>query len=134
MRRSLGGELTLTVLTGAMLSVPAGAIDFGYLFQLQLEVGKRAQTPAMALEDPRTGVPPPARAAGAEKIEFDRICGQVRIAPELPIADLEQLIQDCLTLSEALQDSQNPQAKIWIQRLRMCREFFQYCIDLRVDS
>jgi hypothetical protein len=63
------------------------------------------------------------------KAEFDRICGQVQVAPSLSEAEIRQLIEDCRALREALLQAENPQAKVFLKRIQMCEDFFEYCLE-----
>ena len=63
------------------------------------------------------------------KAEFDRICGQVQVAPSLSEAELRMLIEDCRALREALLQSENPQAKVFLKRIQMCEDFFEYSLE-----
>ena len=109
--------------------MPSMAIDFAYLFLLQSEIAREEKTSPK--KDPTRTVPP--RRAD-EKAEFDRICGQVQLAPTLTLEQLQQLIEDCDALIEKLKVSENPQAKVLIKRIQMCRDFFQYSIDVMAEE
>lgn len=103
----------VSIMVGGTLN----AIDYSYLWVSLTEIAT-------------VGVPPTPRSKSDEKAEFDRICAQVPIAGSLSVAQLRQLIDDSLALSDQLKDSEIPQAKIWIQRLKMCRDFFEYSIEV----
>ena len=68
------------------------------------------------------------------KAEFDRICGQVQVAPSLSEAEIRLLIEDCRALREALLQSENPQAKVLLKRLQMCEDFFEYSLELQSET
>ena len=68
------------------------------------------------------------------KAEFDRICGQVQIAPSLSEAELRLLIEDCRALREALLQAENPQAKVFLKRLQMCEDFFEYSLGVQSET
>jgi len=126
MRRLPVGFLASAVLIAGAVRAPLRAVDFTYLLVLQTEIAGRGQVGAS---------PSPARRTRAdEKAEFDRICGQVQAAPDLSVEELQLLIEDCNALAKRLEESENPQAKIWIQRLKMCKDFFQYSIDVMADD
>lgn len=93
-----------------------------------------------------SGTPtPPAEPAGPAQVEvalpprsdvraeFDRICGQVQAAPSLPSDRIQGLIGESSALADRLADSELPQAKILLKRLEMCREFFEYTLELRLS-
>ncbi len=68
------------------------------------------------------------------KAEFDRICGQVQVAPSLSEAEIRLLIEDCRALREALLQSENPQAKVLLKRLQMCEDFFEYSLEVQSET
>jgi hypothetical protein len=65
------------------------------------------------------------------KAEFDRICGQVQVAPSLKEAEIRLLIEDCRALREALLQSENAQAKVLLKRIQMCEDFFEYSLEVQ---
>ena len=68
------------------------------------------------------------------KAQFDRICGQVQVAPSLNEAEIRLLIEDCRALREALLQSENPQAKVFLKRLQMCEDFFEYSLEVQSET
>ena len=64
------------------------------------------------------------------KAEFDRICGQVQVAPTLGEEAIRALLEDCAALRERLLRAKNPQAKVLLKRLKMCEAFFEYSLEL----
>ena len=68
------------------------------------------------------------------KAEFDRICAQVQVAPSLSEAEIRLLIEDCRALREALLRSENPQAKVFLKRLQMCEDFFEYSLEIQSET
>ena len=66
--------------------------------------------------------------------EFERICGQVKVAPSLNEAEIRLLIEDCRALREALLQSENPQAKVFLKRLQMCEDFFEYALEVQAET
>ena len=71
---------------------------------------------------------------GNLKAEFDRICGQVQVAPSLSEAEIRLLIEDTRALREALLQAENPQAKVFLKRLQMCEEFFEYSLEVQSET
>jgi hypothetical protein len=71
---------------------------------------------------------------GDLKAEFDRICGQVQVAPSLSEAEIRLLIEDCRALREALLQSENPQAKVLLKRIQMCEDFFEYSLEVQSET
>ena len=68
------------------------------------------------------------------KAEFDRICAQVQVAPSLTEAEIRLLIEDCRAMREALLQSENPQAKVFLKRLQMCEDFFEYALEVQSET
>lgn len=63
------------------------------------------------------------------KDEFERICSQTLIATTLTTDQLQKLINDSDTLLIQLNSLDDPWAKVYILRLKKCREFFVYAIE-----
>ncbi len=72
----------------------------------------------------------PACQRASWKEEFERICIQTEIATSLTHEQLRKLISDSDELLIRLQQLDEPQAKIYIFRIRNCREFFAYALQL----
>jgi hypothetical protein len=70
---------------------------------------------------------------GDLKAEFDRICGQVQVAPSLNEAEIRLLIENSRALREALQQAENPQAKVFLKRLQLCEDFFEYSLEVQSE-
>jgi hypothetical protein len=68
------------------------------------------------------------------KAEFDRICGQMQVAPSLNEAEIRLLIEDSKALREALLQSENPQAKVFLKRIQMCEDFFEYSLEVQSET
>ena len=68
------------------------------------------------------------------KADFDRICAQVQVAPSLTEAEIRSLIEGCRALREALLQSENPQAKVFLKRLQMCEDFFEYSLEVQSET
>jgi len=71
---------------------------------------------------------------GDLKAEFDRICGQMQVAPSLKEAEIRLLIEDSRALREALLQSENPQAKVFLKRIQMCEDFFEYSLEVQSET
>lgn len=63
--------------------------------------------------------------------DFDRICSQAEDADSLPTAKLKELVMESDKLLEAIEASNDPRKKVYIFRLRKCRNLFVYVMDLR---
>jgi len=73
----------------------------------------------------------PAEDGASWKVRFERICAQIEIAETLTREELEGLIRESDALLEELQILQVPGARVYVFRLRKCRNFFRYTLDLR---
>ena len=71
---------------------------------------------------------------GDLKAEFDRICGQMQVAPSLNEAEIRLLIEDSRALREALLQSENPHAKVFLKRIQMCEDFFEYSLEVQSET
>jgi hypothetical protein len=113
--------------SAAPLEAAASISLFGLFAQLQPAMEAVPGEPPK--EQPAESPLPPARRD--ERAEFNRICGQVQAVPGLSNEQIQTLIEDSETLTRILKRSENPQAKILLKRLEMCREFFKYSLEAR---
>ena len=63
--------------------------------------------------------------------DFDKICGQTEDADSLSTAKLKELVIESDKLIEVIEAGNDPRKKVYIFRLRKCRNLFVYIIDLR---
>ena len=63
--------------------------------------------------------------------EFDRICAQAEVADSLPTAALRDLTIESDRLLAVIEGSNDPRKKVYIFRLKKCRNLFAYILDLR---
>lgn len=75
-----------------------------------------------------------ASAAMEWKDAFAAICGEVERTPELSEAHLAILIAASDVLEARIEASGARDAKIYLFRLRKCRDLFRYSLDLREDD
>ncbi|MGV1100443.1 hypothetical protein ACUUL3_13670 [Thiovibrio sp. JS02] len=71
-------------------------------------------------------------AADDWKTEFNAICGQTQNALGFSVDELDSLIGRCDALKpriEGLADSQASERKVFLQRLKMCREFYAFALS-----
>ncbi|RMG70497.1 MAG: hypothetical protein D6710_07205 [Nitrospirae bacterium] len=68
------------------------------------------------------------------KDEFDDICGKVQISETLSTEELKQLIKRAEKLLEELKKLNSPEKKVYIFRLKKCKSFFEYIIELRSQN
>lgn len=141
MRPLVGALLLLVVSVAGPSSAPLGAIDWTYLYELFREIEESLEASSTVSEKPHSEVSTSRLPANSEditwrdiKAEFDRICGQVQLAPTLTDQQLQVLIKNCKKLRQALERSENPQAKILLRRTQMCEDFFEYSLEVRSPS
>lgn len=65
------------------------------------------------------------------KEEFERLCGQAEGAGSLPTDELRKIVADCDKLLETLQQIDTADKKVYIFRLKKCRNFYQYTIEMK---
>ena len=63
------------------------------------------------------------------KNEFERLCGQTEIASSLTPGQLRELVIASDQLLEQLSSVADPWAKIYIFRLKKCRDFFSFMLE-----
>ena len=71
------------------------------------------------------------------KAEFNAICGKTQNALAFSVAELNGLIARCDELKprlEKLDDSQATERKVFLQRLKMCREFYAFALGTKTDK
>jgi hypothetical protein len=63
--------------------------------------------------------------------EFEYICSKVEMGDSLSIEDLKSLIERADALLKTLENVNEPSKKIYIFRLKKCKAFFEYLIELK---
>lgn len=71
----------------------------------------------------------PCAASDEWRSEFDRICGVVEKAGELSSTELSQLITDSNTLEKRIETEGGKEKKLYLFRLKKCRNFFQFILE-----
>ena len=66
--------------------------------------------------------------------DFDKICGQAEDAESLPTVKLKELVTDSDKLLAVIEAGNDPRKKVYIFRLRKCRNLFVYIMDLRATK
>lgn len=72
--------------------------------------------------------------AASWKEDFERICSYADDVTELDPANLTALISESDQLLKAIEALGDPQKKVYIFRLKKCRNFFQYMLDLKASE
>ncbi len=63
------------------------------------------------------------------KQEFEDICSRTSDAESLSVQELEGLIARCDKLRPAIEKTGEPERKIYLKRLNMCKDLFVYVLD-----
>src|SRR5574340_848350 len=63
--------------------------------------------------------------------DFDRICSQAEEADSLPTTKLQELVVESDKLLGVIEAGDDPRKKVYIFRLKKCRNLFAYIINLR---
>jgi len=69
--------------------------------------------------------------SGTWKEDFKRLCGYTEEASSLSTDQIQELIQESDRLLKTLETLNDPEKKVYIFRLKKCRNFFEYILDLR---
>jgi hypothetical protein len=75
-----------------------------------------------------------AAAAEAWKTTFEDVCSKVDASQALSIKELETLIERADKLLPEIQKSEDPAKKIYLKRLKSCRNIFEFTIDSKKSS
>ena len=74
--------------------------------------------------------PAPAHAADESwKADFEKVCGQTDNAADLSLEELKKAIEKCDALKSRIEALEATPRKIYLKRLQMCRNLFQFMID-----
>ena len=68
---------------------------------------------------------------GGWKDDFDRICGVTDMATTFSADELRSLIADCDSLMETLNKVNPPKKKLYIFRLKKCRNLFAFVLETK---
>jgi hypothetical protein len=63
--------------------------------------------------------------------DFDKICSQTEDADSLPTAKLKELVMESDKLIDVIESGNDPKKKVYIFRLKKCRNLFLYIMNLR---
>ena len=69
--------------------------------------------------------------AGEWLEDFERLCTRIEDAEDMSTEELEGLVGECGALLNTIGASDNPKKKMYIFRLKKCKNFYQYNIDLK---
>lgn len=63
------------------------------------------------------------------KKEFDELCGHTNEAMALPFERLNYLVERCDRLLSKIEAADNPRKKMYLFRIRKCRDLYQFIVD-----
>jgi len=66
--------------------------------------------------------------------EFEYICSRVEVGESLKLEELRQLSDRADALLKRLQDLKERSKKVYIFRLKKCKAFFEYLIELKTST
>ena len=74
----------------------------------------------------------PLSAAAEEWVaDFDKICALTNTADDLSVTELQKLITDCESLEKTISGSDSPRKKVYLFRLKKCRNFFAFLLETK---
>jgi hypothetical protein len=65
------------------------------------------------------------------RTEFDNLCGKTEESMTMKLEELKDLVIRCDKLKPAIEASDNPQKKVFLKRLEMCKNLFSYMVEVR---
>jgi hypothetical protein len=68
------------------------------------------------------------------KREFDNICSKTQDALEFSMGELRDLIARCDALKPRIEKLDEPQRKVTLKRLQMCRDFYVYLLEAKENQ
>lgn len=86
---------------------------------------------------PLPGMDGIARAVDEWQEEFNTVCGKTQNALAFSVDELNDLIGRCDALRpriESLGASQASQRKVFLQRLKRCRDFYGFALEAKADK
>ena len=76
----------------------------------------------------RFGVPA-ALAGEGWKAEYEAVCSKTDVAMTLAVPELKELIARCDRLKPRIEAEEESTRKVYLRRLQMCRDLYQYVLD-----
>jgi hypothetical protein len=65
------------------------------------------------------------------KSDFEKVCGQTDNAADLSIEELKKSLEKCDALKSRIEALEPTPRKIYLKRLQMCRNLFQFMLESR---
>lgn len=66
--------------------------------------------------------------------EFDSICSKVETGDTLSVEEIRSLIERSEVLLKKIETIDDPSKKVYIFRLKKCKEFFEYLVELKKST
>ena len=66
--------------------------------------------------------------------EFDRLCVHTQDAESLSVERLQELVAECDQLQKKIEESNEEKKKLLLFRLKKCRDFLAYIIELKQEE
>ncbi|MDO8738194.1 hypothetical protein [Candidatus Deferrimicrobium sp.] len=63
------------------------------------------------------------------KSEFDSVCSKTDMAMTFSVEELKELIARCDRLKPKIEAEEESTRKVYLRRLRMCRELYKYVLE-----
>jgi hypothetical protein len=63
--------------------------------------------------------------------EFDEICSKTENAMEFSVEELRSLVNRCDALKSRVEKLDEPQRKITLRRLQMCRDLYAFAFEMK---
>jgi len=66
--------------------------------------------------------------------EFDNICSKTQDAVEFSMGELKNLVARCDALKPRIEKLDEPQRRVTLKRLQMCRDFYVYLLEAKENQ
>jgi hypothetical protein len=70
----------------------------------------------------------------AWKTEFEDICSKTQNAMEVPVAELQKLVERCDRLKPQIEALEASPRKVYLKRLQLCRDLLVYVLDTKAKD
>jgi len=66
--------------------------------------------------------------------EFDEICSKTENAMAFSVEELRSLVDRCDALKPGIEKLEEPQRKVTLKRLQMCRDLYAFILDMKENK
>jgi len=63
------------------------------------------------------------------RAEFDAVCSKTDVAMTLSVGELKDLVERCVKLKGRIEEQDESTRKVYLRRLQMCRDLYQYVLE-----